>query len=197
MSQNEIAEETEAPGSALNIEDNRGAQKYAVWDLVRRVLWMIGQYAFRWSPRTAFGWRRFVLRLFGAEVGKGVHIYSSATIYYPWNLRVGDWSAIGEGALIYNLGPVTIGERVTISQRAHLCAGTHDHTDPAMPLRKPPIGVEDQAWVCADAYVGPGVVVGEGAIVGARAVAVQDVEAWTIVAGNPAHYIDDRTLQDA
>jgi putative colanic acid biosynthesis acetyltransferase WcaF len=89
---------------------------------------------------------------------------------------------------------VTIGEKVTISQRAHLCAGTHDHTDPAMPLRKPPIEVGDQAWVCADAFVGPGVAVGEGAVVGARAVAVGDVEAWTIVAGNPARVVGKREL---
>ena len=163
--------------------------------MVRRVCWMVGKYLFHWSPRPFFGWRRFVLRLFGAEIGDGVHIYPSATVYFPWNLSVGDRSAIGEGALIYNLGPVTIGERVTVSQRAHLCAGTHDHTDPAMPLQKPPIVIENQAWVCADAFVGPGVTVGEGAVVGARAVAVNDVEAWTIVGGNPARKIKTRTLE--
>jgi putative colanic acid biosynthesis acetyltransferase WcaF len=162
--------------------------------MVRRVLWMLGQYLFRWSPRPFFGWRRFVLRCFGAEIGQGVNIYSSATIYFPWKLSVGDWSAIGEGALIYNLGPITIGEQVTVSQRAHLCAGTHDHTDPSMPLQKPPITVEDQAWICADAFVGPGVTVGEGAVVGARAVAVKDVAAWTIVGGNPAQELGTREL---
>ncbi len=182
--------------SSLEIEENRGARKYAVSELVRRVLWMVAQYAFRWSPRTAFGWRRFVLRVFGADIGKQVHIYNTATIYYPWNLRVGDWSAIGEGALIYNLGPVTIGEQVTISQRAHLCAGTHDHTDPAMPLLKPPITVENQVWICADAFVGPGVTVGKGAVVGARGVAVHDVKPWTIVGGNPARPIKDRELSE-
>ncbi|WP_199774137.1 hypothetical protein [Salinibacter altiplanensis] len=157
---------------------------------------MIGQYAFRWSPRTAFGWRRFVLRLFGAAVGTEVHIYNTAMTYYPWNLTIGDWSSTGEDALVYNLGPVTIGGQVTISQRAHLCAGTHDHADPAMPLLKSPIAVEDQAWICADAFVGPGVAVGEGAVVGARAVAVKDVDDWKIVGGNPARYLKDRALQD-
>lgn len=179
----------------LHIEQNRKARKYSLTELVRRVLWMIGRYAFRWSPRTAFGWRRFVLRLFGAEVGREVHIYNTATVYYPWNLTIGDWSSIGEEALIYNLGPVTIGDQVTVSQRAHLCAGTHDPTDPSMPLLKPPINVEDQAWVCADAYVGPGVTVGEGAVVGARAVAVKDVDDWTIVGGNPARTLKKRVLR--
>jgi len=163
--------------------------------MVQRVLWMlVGRPLFAWSPRPFFGWRRFVLRRFGAEIGTGVNIYPSATIYFPWNLTVGDWSAVGEHAMIYNLGPITIGAQVTISQNAHLCAGTHDHTDPAMPLLKPPIAVEDQAWICADAFVGPHVTVGEGAIVGARAVAVKDVEAWSIVGGNPARAIGTRTL---
>lgn len=180
----------------LDIASNREARKYAPGEMVRRVLWMlVGRPLFAWSPRPLFGWRRFVLRLFGAEIGEGVNIYPSATIYFPWKLSVGDWSAVGENALIYNLGPVTIGAQVTISQRAHLCAGTHDHTDPAMPLLKPPITVEDQAWICADAFVGPRVTVGEGAVVGARAVAVKDVDAWSIVGGNPAQPIKKRELQ--
>ena len=156
---------------------------------------LIGKPLFRWSPRPLFGWRRFVLRCFGASVGEGVNIYSSATIYFPWNLEIGDWSSIGERAMIYNLGPITIGEQVTVSQQAHLCAGTHDHTDPAMPLVKPPITVHDQVWICADAFVGPYVTVGEGAVVGARAVAVKDVPEWTIVGGNPARSIKKRTIE--
>jgi len=184
------------PDSTLDIASNREARKYAPGEMVRRVLWMLlGRPLFAWSPRPFFGWRRFVLRRFGAEIGTGVNIYPSATIYFPWNLTVGDWSAVGEHAMIYNLGPITIGAQVTVSQNAHLCAGTHDHTDPAMPLLKPPITVEDQAWICADAFVGPRVTVGEGAIVGARAVAVKDVEAWSIVGGNPARAIGTRSLR--
>lgn len=180
---------------SLNIASNRAATKYTLGELVRRVLWiLVGKPLFRLSPRPFFGWRRFVLRSFGASVGEGVNIYSSATIYFPWNLTIGDWSSIGEHAMIYNLGPVTIGEQVTVSQRAHLCAGTHDHTDPTMPLLKPPITVEDQAWICADAFVGPRVTVGEGAVVGARAVAVKNVDAWTIVGGNPARVIKTRSI---
>ncbi len=92
------------------------------------------------------------------------------------------------------LGSPMIGSSLTISQRAHLCAGTHDYTDPAMPLLKPPIVIEDDAWICADAFVGPGVTVGQGAVVGARAVVVKDVPPWTIVAGNPARIVKRRAL---
>ena len=113
----------------------------------------------------------------------------------PWNLTVGDWSAIGEDALIYNLGPITLGQRVTISHRAHLCAGTHDYTQQDLPLLKPPIIIHDQVWICADAFVGPDVTVGEGAVLGAQAVVTKDVEPWTVIAGNPARAIKKRVLK--
>lgn len=183
------------PINVLDIDSNRSARKYSRNEQLCRILWALAAPLFRFSPRICFGWRRFLLRLFGAKVGYATHIYNSAIIYMPWNLTIGDQSSIGEWALIYNLGRITIGNRTTISQRVHLCAGTHDYTDPALPLLKPPITISDQAWVCADAFVGPGVTVGEGAIVGARAVVTRDVEPWAIVAGNPAKFIKQRKLK--
>lgn len=179
----------------IDIAANRRAKKYPAREIVGRTLWIVSSPFFRFSPRPFFGWRNFLLRLFGAKIGRNVHIYNSAVIYIPWNLEIGDWSSIGEHAFIYNLGKITIGKAATISHRAHLCAGTHDYTDPAMLLLKPPIRVGDQAWVCADAYVGPGVTIGGGAVVGARAVAVKDVDPWTIVAGNPAREVKTRVLR--
>ncbi len=179
---------------SVDITSNRSAQKYTAGEQFRRVLWGFGWLLFRFSPRPCFGWRRMVLRCFGATVGKHVNTYPSTRIYFPWNLVVGDWSAIGEDVLIYNLGPVTLGEKVTVSHRAHLCAGTHDYTRPDLPLRKPPIEIQGQAWVCADAFIGPGVTVGEGAVVGARAVVMKNVEPWTVVTGNPARFAKKRVL---
>lgn len=179
---------------AIDTAANRQSVKYPRSQMAARVAWMLAWPLFRLSPRPLFAWRRFLLRLFGARVGKHVHIYNSASIYFPWNLEIGDWSSIGERVLVYNLGPVTIGRHVTVSHQAHLCAGTHDHTRADMPLLKPPIHVGDQAWVCADAFVGPGVTVGEGAVVGARAVVTRDVAAWQIMAGNPARRIGARSI---
>jgi putative colanic acid biosynthesis acetyltransferase WcaF len=133
-----------------------------------------------------------LLRLFGAKIGRHVQIHPSVRIFLPWNLEVGDWSSIGFDALVYNLGRVTIGERVTISQRAHLCAGTHDYRDAAMLLLKPPIRVGEGAWICADAFVGPGVNVGEGAVVGARSVVMRNVERNSVMVGNPARRVAER-----
>lgn len=180
----------------LDISRNRSVSKYSRKEMVSRVLWGIVHPFFRFSPRICFRWRRFLLRLFGAKIGKEVHIYNSATIYMPWNFEIGDWSSIGEHAFIYDLGKITIGNRATISHRAHLCAGSHDYKDKALPLLKLPIEVKDSAWICADAFIGPGVTVGEGAVVGARAVAVKDIEPWTVVAGNPAMPVKKRVLKN-
>ena len=179
---------------SLKISENRRAIKYSRQEQMLRVLWGLVQPLFRFSPRIFFGWRAFLLRLFGGRIGNNVHIYNSATIYMPWNLEIGEWSGIGEHAYIYNLGKITIGSKTTISQRAHLCAGTHDYTSPDLPLLKPSITIGDQAWICADAFIGPGIVIGEGAIVAARGVAVKDVDPWAIVAGNPAKTIKKRIM---
>jgi putative colanic acid biosynthesis acetyltransferase WcaF len=176
----------------LDIEKNRAAIKYSRGEMMRRVLWMFVRLLFRFSPRPCFGWRRFLLRSLGAKIGRDVHVYNSAVVYYPWQLEAGDQTAIGEHAYIYNLGRVRIGPRTTISHRAHLCAGTHDHTKADFPLVRAKIDIGADAWICADAFVGPDVTIGEGAIVGACAVVVTDVEPWTIVGGNPTRVIKRR-----
>lgn len=178
----------------LDIRANRCARKYSFDEMFRRAQWTVGKKMVYLSPRPCFGFRRVILRCFGARIGREVNVYPTTRIYFPWNVTIGDWSALGENSLIYNLGKVNIGSKVTISHGVHLCAGTHDYSKPEMPLLKPPIRIEDQAWICADAFIGPGITIGEGAVVGARAVVVKDVEPWTVVAGNPARFIKTREL---
>ena len=178
----------------LDIKANRAISKYSKRELLLRVIWIFGKLVFRLTPRPCFGLRRAILRCFGAKVGRNVNIYPSALIYFPWNLEIGDDSSIGEWALIYNLGSITIGELTTISQRAHLCAGTHDYKDAAMPLMKPPINVGDEVWVCADSFVGPKVNIASRAIVAAASVVGKDVACNNIVGGNPAKFIKKRDL---
>lgn len=133
-----------------------------------------------------------MLRAFGASIGPGVHVYPTARITLPWNITIKENAAVGDCAILYALGPITIGARATISQYAHLCAGTHDYSDPAMTLVRPPISVGDEAWICADAFIGPGVTVGARAIVAARSVVVKDVPEGVIVGGNPARLLKRR-----
>jgi putative colanic acid biosynthesis acetyltransferase WcaF len=158
------------------------------------VLWGFGRVLFRLVPRPLYGIRRLMLRCFGAKVGRAVQISNTAIVYFPWQLAIGDDSSIGDHAYVYNLGPLEIGRRVTVSQRAHLCGGSHDYQDPAMPLIRARISIEDDAWVCADAFVGPGVTIAKGCVVGARSVVVQSTTEWTVVAGNPARLIKERVL---
>lgn len=175
-----------------DISSNRTARKWSRTELAGRILWSLAMPLFRCSPRILWGWRRAILRAFGAKIGKHAHIYPTVRITIPWNLAIGDEVAVGDHAILYALGPIRIGARATISQYAHLCAGTHDWRDPAMPLVKMPIVIGNDAWVCANSFVGPGVTVGERAILGAGAVTMKDIEVGMIFVGNPAKRITDR-----
>lgn len=179
--------------SSYDISKNRRARKWSLWELLGRVLWGIFSIPlFAWTPKQLWGWRRLVLRLFGARIEREVHIYPSVKITIPWNLSIGEHSAIGDGAILYALGPITIGKRVTISQYAHLCAGSHDYTVASMPLIKLPLSIGDDVWICTDAFIGPNVKIGARAIVAARGVVVNDIPDDAIVGGNPARLIKQR-----
>ena len=184
---------TDRNAMRIDVATNRAARKWSRKVIAGRVLWDLAHPLFAFSPRPMWAWRRGLLRLFGAQIGRRAQIYPTARISIPWNLSIGHDSAIGDHAIVYALGPITIGTRTTISQGAHLCAGTHDYRDPTMPLIKPTITIGDDAWICADAFVGPGVTVGPCTIVGARAVVVKNVAANLIVAGNPARVVKPRS----
>ncbi len=180
------------PTLDIDLVANKAARKYSTGVQIRRVLWSVGRWLMILSPRPCFGWRRGVLRLFGAKVGAHVNVYPSSHFYMPWNVELEDWSAVGENAFIYSLGRVRIGYRATVSYRAHVCAGTHDFSQASLPLLKPPVTIEADCWIGTDAFIGPGVTLGEGCIVGARAVVVRDVEPMAVVAGNPAKRVSWR-----
>ena len=173
----------------IDVAANRASRPWSRRETAARVAWALAGPLFRLSPRPLWGWRRALLRLFGARVGAGVHVHPTVRVTMPWNVSLDPLCAVGDGARLYALGPIRIGARATVSQGAHLCAGTHDLADPARPLVKAPIAVGADAWICADAFLGPGVTVGDGAVVGARAVAVRAVPAGARVAGNPARPI--------
>lgn len=158
-----------------------------VSDRLRRALWSaVWLLAFRPSPVPFHGWRRFLLRLFGAHVERGAHPYPSARIWAPWNLVMREGSCLGLASETYNVAMVTLERGSIVSQRAYLCTASHDVRNPGFALMTAPITIGRNAWVAADAYVGPGVVLSAGAIAAARAVVIKDVAADIIVGGNPA-----------
>ncbi len=183
-----------APADAAG---NRHVSPWGTRAKVGRVLWAVAAAVlFRPSPRPCYRWRNWLLRRFGAAVHPTVRIRPSVVIEIPWHLTAGANSSVGDHAILYCLAPVTLGDRVTVSQYAHLCAGTHDHTRRSMPLVPRPIVLEDDVWVAADAFVGPGVRVGAGAVVGARSGVFADLPAWKVCVGTPARPVADRVLTD-
>ena len=186
----------QGPTLAIDAAANRASRKYPRKEQALRVAWAVGRWLVRLSPRPCFRWRSAVLRLFGARIGAEVHIYPSAHLYMPWNVEIGDWSALGDDVFVYSLGKVRIGKQVTLSYRTHVCAGTHDLTQPTMPLLRPPVVIDDGVWIGTEAFIGPGVRVGRGAVVGARAVVVKDVDPLDVVAGNPCRVIGHRQWSD-
>ncbi len=160
---------------------------------IKRGWWTLWRnLCFRWSPRIAHGWRRRLLRLFGARIASGVHPYPSCRIWAPWNLTMGPQSCLGDRVDCYSVDQIVIGEWAVVSQDAVLCTASHDFHRRDFPLITSPISIGPYAWIAAGAFIGPGVTVGEGAVVGARAVVMKDVPPWTVVAGNPAKVIGQR-----
>jgi putative colanic acid biosynthesis acetyltransferase WcaF len=190
------ADNAEAPAySDAVVRDfgDRAESPYTLKEKIGRVLWnYLGQRLFSLTFHNWYGVRNGLLRMFGGTVGRPVRIRPSVRIEQPWNLTIGDECSIGDRAVIYCLGKVTLSDFVSISQHAHLCAGTHDWRKPDLPLMRPPIVVEEHVWIAADAYVGPGVTVRAGGLIGARACVFKDTEPWTIYGGNPAKPLRER-----
>ncbi len=179
--------------------DSRTGPSFSLSNRVARGLWgVVWLLLFRPSLRPMHAWRVALLRLFGARIGQHVHIHGTCRVWAPWQLSIGDYVGIGEGAHFYNMAPLSIGNEVVISQGAHLCGGTHDYTARSFQLQAFPIAIEDQAWVCTEAFIGPGVTVPRGSVVGARAVLTRTPSEgiWGVYAGNPARYIKARSVRD-
>jgi putative colanic acid biosynthesis acetyltransferase WcaF len=172
-----------------------GARGRPAWFV--QLWWLAQTLFFRTSPQALFGWRRFLLRLFGARIGKKVLIRPSATVTYPWKVTIGDYSWIGDDAVIYSLSDVTIGSHTVVSQRTYLCAASHDYARASFDNLPGPIRIGDQVWIAADVFVGPGVTVGDGCLVGARSAVFHDLPAGMMCYGSPAKPVKPRPVERA
>ena len=179
-----------------DIIDNADAftkPSFTLMNRVRRALWGFTYSLFFYcSPRSAFKWRAFLLRLFGAKLGLGCHIYPKSVIWAPWNLICEDVVAISDDAIIYNPSIITLSSHCTISQEAYLCGATHDYNNPFFPLISAPIHIGAYSWICARATVLMGITVSEGAVLGISSLATHNLDPWTVYAGIPAKKIKER-----
>jgi putative colanic acid biosynthesis acetyltransferase WcaF len=165
----------------------------AAW---RAQLWWLFETLFVLpTPQAMFGWRRFALILFGAKIGKHVLIRPGVRVTYPWNLTIGDYVWIGDKATLYSVAEISIGSHSVISQEAYLCAGTHDYQDVSFRFVSAPIRIAEECWIAARAFIGPGVEIGHASVIGAGSVVMKNVNAETVVAGNPAKIVARRTAE--
>lgn len=173
-----------------------GGASFSLGNRLARVLWGLAWLVLaRFTPPPLHGWRRLVLRAFGARVGRAVRVHGSAKIWLPANLELADHVLIGPGARIYNQGRIRIGARSVISQRAHLCASSHALDDPHFQLVLRPIEIGAQCWVAAEAFVGPGVCMDDRSVLAARGVLFGAAEADGVYSGNPASLLKRRQLE--
>jgi putative colanic acid biosynthesis acetyltransferase WcaF len=131
-----------------------------------------------WIPTS---WRPKILRLFGAQVGRGVFIRHDVRIMWPWKFSIGDHSWLGEGLRVINLEKIEIGANVCVSQGVMLCSGSHDYRQASFPYRNRPIRIRDASWLAARALVLPGVTIGIGAVIAAGEVVRTDVPDYTLL----------------
>ena len=177
----------------MNLSDYKERKPHRI----KRIVWyLINQTLFRiFIGRIFKHIRHSLLMIFGAKIDKQAYIYASSKIFAPWNLKVGR-ACIGPNTEIYNKDLITIGDDCVISQGTFLCSASHDTSSLMLDLVTKPIVIENNVWVAAEAFVGPGVTIGKGAVVGARAAVFKDVEPWSVVGGNPAVFIKKRVIKE-
>lgn len=184
------------PLNAQRARPLEGGASFSLGNRLLRLVWgMAWLLLARFTPPPMFGWRRLVLRSFGAKVAHGARVHASAVIWLPANLELGRNCLVGPSVRLYNQGRITVGAGSVISQGAHLCASSHDVSDPDFQLVLRPIFIGSGCWVAAEAFVGPGVTIGDGAVLGARGALFANAEPKGIYQGNPAVWIKLRQLR--
>lgn len=184
------------PLDARETRPLEGGASFSLGNRLTRVVWMLAWLVLcRFTPPPLHPWRRLVLKAFGAKVARGARVHASVSTWLPANLELGENVLIGPGVRLYNQGRISIGARSVISQRAHICASTHDVRDPLFQLVLRPVTIGTQCWVAAEAFVGPGVTMHDRAVLGARGALFEDAVEGGVYSGNPAIFVKDRQLR--
>ena len=155
--------------------------------------WFVQAVLFHPSPQVMYRWRAFLLRTFGAKVGRDVIIRPSVIVTYPWKVTIGDFAWIGDNVTLYSLGEIVIGSHTVVSQGSYLCAGSHDPTVLSFPITNQPIHIGNECWIASGVFICPGVTLGNGAIIGARSTVTRPLPEAAIAAGSPAKCLGYRS----
>ena len=147
--------------------------------------WSFQAIAFPLSLHNFNSWRCFLLRLFGAKIGKGVVIRPSSRFLFPWKVTIGDYSWIGDNVVFYSLDRITIGSHSVISQKTYLCTGSHDISDRSFALITAPIEIGNGTWIATDCFVAAGISIGSNSVIGAKSNVIKDISSQQVAWGNP------------
>lgn len=167
--------------------DFRGQPAFIV-----QLWWLVQATLFRWSPQFMYRWRAFLLRRFGAQIGRGVLIRPTVTITYPWKLKLGDHCWIGDEVTLYTLGELEVGSNSVISQKSYICTASHDIASQDFAIFNKKVTIGSKVWLAADVFVAPGVSIADGCVVGARSSVFNDLPAMMLCIGNPAKPVKPR-----
>jgi putative colanic acid biosynthesis acetyltransferase WcaF len=163
---------------------------------IKRVLWHYLNAIFLKTSLVPFnGFKIFLLRSFGAKIGKKVTIKPGVNVKYPWHLTIGDHTWVGENVWIDCLVPVTIGNNVCLSQGAVILTGSHNYKKTSFDLITDSVILEDGVWIGACALVNAGVIAASHAVLTSGSVATKNLEAYTIYQGNPAVKMRMRVIE--
>ena len=175
---------------------SRYVSPWSIKEKIGMFLWDVCWCVFcAWTPKPMNGWRLMWLKVFGAKIKGNPFVHQRVRINIPWNITLHDKAVIGDRTNLYALGEIEVRERATVAQEAYICTGTHDMSDFSLPLVTAEITIGEEAFICARAFVMPGVKVGKGAVVGACSVVTKDVPDWKVAIGNPARVIKDREVK--
>ncbi|WP_439131144.1 putative colanic acid biosynthesis acetyltransferase [Polaribacter sp.] len=163
---------------------------------VVQLWWIVQSVLFKNSPQFMYGFRNFLLRLFGAKIGKNTIIRPSVKVTYPWKVSIGEYCQIGDDVVLYSLGEIEIGNHTVISQKSYICAGSHDFTKSTFNIFSKKITIKDQCWLATDVFVAPGVTIESGTVVGSRSSVYNNLPANKICIGTPAKVIRERKIEE-
>lgn len=163
--------------------------------LIVQLWWLVQASIFQHSPQFAYGFRRWILRLFGASIGNGAIIRPSVTVTYPWKVIIGEHAWIGDDVVLYSLGQIDIGAHTVISQRCYICTGDHDYSEVDFPIRSRRISIDRESWIASDVFIAPGVHIGKGVVIGARSTVFSDMPSEMICYGYPCKPVKKRLTQ--
>ncbi|MEP6584757.1 MAG: WcaF family extracellular polysaccharide biosynthesis acetyltransferase [Ginsengibacter sp.] len=184
--------EPNVKGVDLSSYDNSWYRPGPAW---KRFLWYwTNALVFNSSLFPFYGLKVFLLRLFGAKIGKNVSIKPLVNIKYPWMLGIGSNVWIGESVWIDNLAEVSIGNNVCLSQGAMLLSGNHDYSKATFDLFVKKIILEDGVWIGGKATVCGGVVCKTHSVLSVGSVATSHLDSLTIYQGNPAIKLKARKI---